>query len=63
MTYVSVQLFPYIFVGTKKFVGTIIYEPLVGFHSNFKGCSLGIYDDIINFWDESIKDKMATLAI
>ena len=23
------------------------------------GCSLGISDDLINFWDESIKNKMA----
>ena len=23
------------------------------------GCSLGISDDLINFWDKSIKNKMA----
>ena len=23
------------------------------------GCSLGIFDDLTNFWDESIKNKMA----
>ena len=23
------------------------------------GCSLGISDDLINFWDESIKNRMA----
>ena len=27
------------------------------------GCSLGIYDDLINCWDESIKNKMAAAAI
>ena len=27
------------------------------------GCSLGISDDLINFWDESIKNKMAAPAI
>ena len=27
------------------------------------GCSLGISDDIINFSDESIKNKMAAAAI
>ena len=29
------------------------------------GCSLGISDDLINFWDEheSIKNKMAAAAI
>ena len=27
------------------------------------GCSLGISDDLINFWDESIKNKMAATAI
>ena len=26
-------------------------------------CSLGISDDLINFWDESIKNKMAATAI
>ena len=26
-------------------------------------CSLGISDDLINFWDESIKNKMAAAAI
>ena len=27
------------------------------------GCSLGSSDDLINFWDESIKNKMAAAAI
>ena len=27
------------------------------------GCSLGNFDDLINFWDESIKNKMAAAAI
>ena len=27
------------------------------------GCSLGIFDDLINFWNESIKNKMAATAI
>ena len=27
------------------------------------GCSLGIYDDLIYFWDESITNKMAAAAI
>ena len=27
------------------------------------GCSLGIFDNLINFWDESIKNKMAAAAI
>ena len=26
-------------------------------------CSLGISDDVINFWDESIENKMAATAI
>ena len=47
----------------KKLVGTITYEPLLGLHSNLVGCTLGSSDDLINFWDESIKNKMATAAI
>ena len=27
------------------------------------GCSLGISDDLINFWDECIKNKMDAAAI
>ena len=27
------------------------------------GSSLGIYNDLINFWDESIKNKMTAAAI
>ena len=27
------------------------------------GCSLGISDDLITFWEESIKNKMAAAAI
>ena len=27
------------------------------------GCSLAISDDLIKFWDESIKNKMAAAAI
>ena len=30
---------------------------------NWYGCSLGISDDLIIFWDESIKNKMAAAAI
>ena len=29
------------------------------FIQNRYGCSLGIFDDLINCWDESIKNKMA----
>ena len=40
----------------KKLVGTITYEPLVGLHSNLEllFSTLGISDDLINFWDEFI---------
>ena len=48
---------------SKKLVGTITYEPLLGLHSNLVGCTLGSSDDLINFWDESIKNKMAAAAI
>ena len=27
------------------------------------GCSLGIFDNLINFWDESIKNKKVAAAI
>ena len=27
------------------------------------GCSLGIFDDLINFWDQPIKNKTAAEAI
>ena len=47
----------------KKLVGTITHEPLFGWHSNLVSCSLGISDDLINFWDESGKNKMADAAI
>ena len=30
---------------------------------NWYGCSLGIFDDLINFCDEAIKNKMAAAAI
>ena len=30
---------------------------------NWYGCSPGISDDLINFWNESIKNKMAATAI
>ena len=30
---------------------------------NWYGCPLGIYDDLITFWDESIENKMAATAI
>ena len=30
---------------------------------NWYGCSLGISDDLIIFWDESIKNKMTAAAI
>ena len=39
----------------KKLVGAISYETLVGSHSN----SLGISDDLIDFWEKSIENKMA----
>ena len=29
----------------------------------YYGCFLGISDDLVNFWDESIKSKMAAAAI
>ena len=47
----------------KKLVGTITYEPLVGLHSNLVWLFSGISDDLINFWDESIGNKMAAAAI
>ena len=30
---------------------------------NWYGCFLGISDDLIKFWDESIENKMAAAAI
>ena len=42
----------------KKLVATITYEPLVQIWHD-----LGISDDLINFWDESIKNKIAAAAI
>ena len=27
------------------------------------GCSLVIFDDLISFWDESIKNKMADVVV
>ena len=48
---------------SKKLVGSITYEPLVGLHSNLVWLFSGISDDLINFWDESIKNKMAAAAI
>ena len=29
------------------------------FNQIWYGCSLGIFDDLINFWDESIKNKIS----
>ena len=72
MTYVTRQFFPCIFFWPraknlhfprwppKKLVGMITYEPLVGLLSN----SVGLFStDLINFWDESIKNKMDAAAI
>ena len=41
----------------KKLVGAIIYEPLLRLQciQIWYGSSVGISDDLINFWDESIK--------
>ena len=47
----------------KKLVGTITYYPLVGLNSNLVCLILGISDDLINFWEQSIKNKMAAAAI
>ena len=49
----------------KKLVGTITYEPLVGLLSNLVWLfsRLGISDDLISSWDESIKNKMAAAAL
>ena len=47
----------------KKLMGTITFEPLLRLNSNLVWCSLGISEDLINFWDESIKNKMAAAAI
>ena len=47
----------------KKLVGTITYELLVGLHSNLVWSCLGLSDDLINFQDEFIKNKMAAAAI
>ena len=44
-------------------MGPITREPLLGLHLNLYGCSLGISDNLIIFWDESIKNKMAAAAI
>ena len=69
MTYVPGQFIPYFFWHQaisghfprwppKKLVGTITYEPLVGLRSNLVWFfSLGISDDLINFWDEFIKNS------
>ena len=29
----------------------------------WQSCSLGISNDLVNFWDESIENKIATAAI
>ena len=47
----------------KNLLGTITDEPLVGLLLNMYGCSLGIYDDLITFCDEFIKNKEATAAL
>ena len=44
-------------------VGTITYEPLVGLHSNLVWLFSSTSDDLITFWDESTKNKMAAAAI
>ena len=66
MTYVPGQFLPYIFLApshkrpfSKKFVSTIP----VGWIAFIIGCSLSISDDLINFWDESIKNKMAAATL
>ena len=46
----------------KKLVGTITYDPLDCIPILYS-CSLGISDDLINFWNESIKHKMSAAAI
>ena len=52
MTFVTGQFFLYIFLARAKTKMAIQ-----------KACSPGISDDLINFWDESIKNKMAAAAI
>ena len=57
----SALFFWYIFWGHQAinghFLGTISYELLDRSHSNFLG-TLGISDDLINFWDKFIENKM-----
>ena len=48
---------------SKKLVGTITYEPLVGLHSSFVWLFSRNFNDLINFWDKSIENKMAAAAI
>ena len=69
MTYVPVQLIPYIPFGTRPYNKRPFSKmaPLMNrwlyFIQIWHGCSLGISDDLINFWDESIKNKLAAAAI
>ena len=68
MTYVPGQFIPYIFFWhqaisghfprslPKKLVGTIMNRWFDCIQIWY-GCSLGNSDDLINFWDESIKTK------
>ena len=67
MTYVPGQFIPYIFLGTKPYVAFFQDGRLKSLWARWfmnrwldciqiwYGCSLGISDDLINFWDESIK--------
>ena len=41
----------------KKLVGMITYEPLMDCIQIWYVCSRGISNDLINFWDESIRNK------
>ena len=40
-------------------MGTISYESLNESHSKFMCGSLGIFDDLINFWEECLENKVA----
>ena len=46
-------------------MGTITFEQLAGLQSYLIGCngSLGISDDLINFWDGSIENKIINIKI
>ena len=75
MTYVPGQLIPYIFFGTKPQAAIFQDCRLKSLWARklmnrwfdciqiWYGCSLGISDDLINFWDKASKIKMAAAAI